>query len=66
MSEEESVRDIKEVKIDITELVKFLNKNADKISKIYYFQDDKLSLLNEGNTTDLKGAVSGFNLVEVK
>jgi CRISPR-associated protein Csh2 len=65
-SEDESVRDIKEVALDITELVKFLNENSDKISKLHYFADEKLKLVLSGNKVDFKEAFGGFSLNEVK
>lgn len=65
-SEDESVRDIKEVTLDITELVKFLNKNSDKISKLHYFADEKLKLVLDGNKVGFKEAFDGFSLNEVK
>ncbi|URZ15122.1 type I-B CRISPR-associated protein Cas7/Csh2 [Clostridium felsineum] len=64
--EEESVRDIKEVSLDITELIHFLYKNKDRISKLYYFADEKLKLIIDGNKVDFKEAFSSFTLNEVK
>lgn len=65
-SEEESVRDIKEVSLDITELVQFLGKNKDRISKLHYFADEKLKLILDGNKVDFKEAFGSFALNEVK
>ncbi|OBR96934.1 hypothetical protein CLRAG_01590 [Clostridium ragsdalei P11] len=65
-SEDESVRDIKEITLDITELVEFLNKNKDRIFKLHYFADEKLKLILNGKTVNFKEAFSSFPLNEVK
>ena len=65
-SEDESVRDIKEVTLDITELVEFLNKNKDRIFKLHYFVDEKLKLVLNKKKVNFKEAFDGFSLNEVK
>lgn len=63
---EEKPRDIKDVQLDITELVRFLERHKDLISKIYYFKHDDLCLIFEGNIIeDIKEALKSFQLEEV-
>lgn len=65
-SNDESVRDIKEVKLDVTELKKFLIKHKDRIFKLNYFADEKLNILIDGNKVTFEEAFSEFELNEVK
>lgn len=65
-SADESVRDIKEVTLDVTELSAFLKKNKDKILNIYYFADEKLSILSDNKNVGFKEAFTDFSLIEVK
>lgn len=53
----ESIRDIKECALDISELVETLNKNKEKINKIYYFVDKNLELKVNGEIKTLKDAL---------
>lgn len=64
--EEESIRDIKECALDVTELRNFLVKNAERIEAVYYFYDDKLALQVNGEKTAFNEAFGDFTLVEVK
>lgn len=63
--ENESIRDIKEVTLDVEELQKFLSKNKDKIECIHYFADDKLKVKAEEGMCTMKEALKGFTLKEV-
>jgi len=47
--EDEKLRDISEVKIDITELINKLKTNKDKILSIDYLSDERVKFLNNGN-----------------
>lgn len=62
---DEAIRDISEVKIDITNLIKALNKYKDKIEKIRIKTDDRVSLIMEGNEIDIKSALSNFVIEEL-
>ncbi|WP_207652191.1 type I-B CRISPR-associated protein Cas7/Csh2 [Clostridium oryzae] len=64
--EEESIRDIKECALDVTELRNFLVKNAERIEAMYYFYDDKLELQVNGEKATFNEAFGDFTLVEVK
>lgn len=63
--EVESVRDIKEVTLNLEELQQFLNKNRDKIKCIHYFKDDRLKIKGVNGISDLTEILKGFELVEV-
>jgi CRISPR-associated protein Csh2 len=62
---DEAIRDISEVKIDITELIETLTKHADKIEKIRFKCDDRVKFIKDGQDIDIKIAFSGFSLVEL-
>ncbi|GBF10028.1 type I-B CRISPR-associated protein Cas7/Csh2 [Tepidibacillus sp. HK-1] len=62
----ENIRDIKEVSLDITDLVSLLNKNKSKIDKIYYFIDERLEIKAADTVGKLSEVLNGFELVEVK
>ncbi|MFZ5997251.1 MAG: type I-B CRISPR-associated protein Cas7/Csh2 [Nitrospirota bacterium] len=61
-STSESIRDISEVKIDITNLIKALNDNKDKIEKIKLKVDDRITFTKDGTDTDMKSALSSFTI----
>jgi CRISPR-associated protein Csh2 len=46
---DEEIRDISEVQLDVTELARALESNRDKIDKISYAVDERLSLVKDGN-----------------
>lgn len=62
---EEAIRDISEVKIDITNLVKILGEHKDKIEKIRLKIDDRINFTKDGVDTDIKSALSGFNIEDI-
>lgn len=62
----ESIRDIKEFDLNIKELVEFLNKNKDRISKIHYFIDEKLQLTIDDRKCSLSEALNEITLEEIK
>ncbi|URA11174.1 type I-B CRISPR-associated protein Cas7/Csh2 [Thermospira aquatica] len=61
----ESIRDISEVKIDITKLVEILNSYKDKIEKIRLKVDDRVTFIANGTDVDLKSALSAFTIEEL-
>lgn len=61
----ESIRDIKEVTLDIEELQEFLNKNKDRIKCIHYFADDRLEIKTKEGICTMKDALKGFTLKEI-
>lgn len=63
--EDEAIRDISDVKIDITELVKILDNNNDKIEKIRYKVDDRVSLIKDDINIGLKDALRNFAIEEL-
>lgn len=62
---DEAIRDISEVKIDITELLNTLDKYKERIEKIRIKVDDRVKFLKNGGEIDLKSALSGFTVEEL-
>lgn len=62
---DESLRDITDLKIDITELTNTLKKHADKIEKIRFKVDDRVSLIQNDKPVQTKDAFSGIPLEEL-
>lgn len=62
----ENIRDINELSIDISELVKFLDENKKDIKTIHYFVDEKLELKANDSEVELKEALRNFNLEEIR
>lgn len=63
--EDEKIRDISQFKIDITNLVKALEENKDKIERIKYKIDERLNLIKDGKDIKITEALSQFNLQEL-
>lgn len=61
----EEIRDISEVKIDITNLVKSLSNHKDKIEKIRLKVDDRIIFIKDGTDTDMKSALSNFSIEDI-
>ncbi|AYO29333.1 type I-B CRISPR-associated protein Cas7/Csh2 [Biomaibacter acetigenes] len=57
---DEEIRDIKDGRLDITELIKALKLHKDAIERINYKADERLTLILEGKEICLKEALSGF------
>jgi CRISPR-associated protein Csh2 len=55
---EESIRDISEVKIDITNLVKALNEHKDRIKKIKIKTDERIAFIKDGQDVTIKNVLS--------
>lgn len=62
---DEAIRDISDVKVDLTPLVNKLNQHNDKIKKIRYKQDDRISLLFNGNELRLNEILNNFSIEEL-
>ncbi|MFN3699469.1 MAG: type I-B CRISPR-associated protein Cas7/Csh2, partial [Dictyoglomus sp.] len=63
--EDEKIRDISQFKIDITNLVKALEENKDKIERIKYKIDERLNLIKDGKDIKITEALSQFDLQEL-
>jgi CRISPR-associated protein Csh2 len=62
---DEEIRDIKDGRLNITELIKALELHKDAIERINYKIDERVTLILEGKETCLKEALSGFNAFEL-
>jgi len=62
---DEEIRDISEVKIDITELVNTLTNNKDKIEKARYKVDDRVVLVKDGQDVSIQDVLSDLTLEEL-
>lgn len=62
---DEEIRDISEIKIDITNIVNTINKYKDKIEKIRFKVDDRVKCVKNGEIVDLKDVLEGFPLEEL-
>lgn len=61
---DEAIRDISEVKIDITDLVNSLNKYNDKIDKIRYKSDERVNYILNNELKKFEKAIENFNKEE--
>lgn len=61
---DEAIRDISEVKIDITDLANSLNKHKDKIDKIRYKSDERVNYILNNELKKFEEAISDFNREE--
>lgn len=59
---DEALRDITDLQLDITALINALSASKDKISAIKLKADDRVTFVLNGQTSDLKTALSGFNV----
>jgi len=62
---DEAIRDISEVKIDITELIKTLTKHKDKIEKIRFKCDDRAKFIKDGHDVNINTAFSEISIEEL-
>lgn len=62
---DEEIRDIKDGKLDITELVNALKAHKDAIEKINYKVDERVILVSDEVEVSIKEALAGFNLSEL-
>lgn len=58
----EAIRDISEVKIDITNLVKALNNHKDRIEKIKLKADERIAFIKDEQGVAIKDALSGLTV----
>jgi CRISPR-associated protein, CT1132 family len=58
--EDEELRDIKDGKIEIKELVESLNANKDKISSVRYVADERAVFSLNGEVCDIDDVLKGF------
>lgn len=63
--EDEKIRDISQVKIDITELIKVFTENKDKIEKIRYKVDERVNLVLNGKEISLIESLKDFKVEEL-
>jgi len=61
---DEAIRDISEVKVDITQLVNTLAKCSGKIEKLRYKVDDRVVLVKEGGIISISSAFTNLTLQE--
>ena len=61
---DEAIRDISDVKIDVTELIETLKKHSDKIKKIRFKSDDRTKYVKAGQDLDIRTAFNRFELEE--
>jgi len=62
---DEEIRDIKDGKLDITELVDALNRHKRAIEKINYKVDERVILMLNGKEISVQDALAGFNAEEL-
>ncbi|WP_434631486.1 type I-B CRISPR-associated protein Cas7/Csh2 [Thermoanaerobacterium thermosaccharolyticum] len=60
--EDEELRDIKDGKIEIKELVESLNANKDKISAVRYVADERVVFSLNGDVCDIDDMLKGFSV----
>jgi len=63
--EDEAIRDISEVSLDLTELVASLSKYRDKIERVEYKLDERVKITSNGNETTLFNLLDEFKLQEL-
>jgi CRISPR-associated protein Csh2 len=66
IEKQESVRDIKEVSLEIKELVDFINDNKDRIKTVHYFADKKLNIIVNGNASKFEEAFKNIKLSKIE
>lgn len=59
---DESIRDISEIKIDLTELIQILEKNEGNIEKIKIKADDRVGFLVKGAEKPILDSLKGFQI----
>lgn len=63
--EDEKIRDIKDFKIDITELIDILKENKDKIESIEYIWDKRLNLVCDGEPFNFESEELPFKKINL-
>lgn len=59
---EKEIRDISDLKIDITNLIKALNEHKGKIEKIRLKVDERVSFVSNGQDVKIENALNGFTV----
>lgn len=62
--EDEKLRDISQVKIDVSEVSRTLEENREKIEKVRYKLDERLKLVRDGKEISIKEIAHGLSLEE--
>lgn len=62
---DEAIRDISEVKVEITNLVNALNANKDKIEKIRLIVDERIKFVKDNQDITIKNALSGITVEDL-
>jgi len=63
---DEEIRDIADLKVDITNLVNTLNTNKDKIEKIKLIVDERIKLVKDKQEILIKNTLKNFNIEDLK
>jgi len=64
--EDEKIRDISQIKIDISDLLKVIEENRNMIEKIKYKVDERLSLLMNNNEVKIPEVLSKFDQIDLE
>lgn len=64
-SEEESIRDIFEYRLDMTRLQQYLLTARNKIQKILYYADTDLQLVSDGRSITIEECFDGFEIAKL-
>lgn len=62
---DESIRDISDFKLDVTDLIRVLNQNKERIEKIRLKVDDRVQLVKEGSEIDIRTSFDNINIEEL-
>ncbi|HOL21319.1 MAG TPA: type I-B CRISPR-associated protein Cas7/Csh2 [bacterium] len=62
---DEELREIAEIRLDLTELAKVLEKNKNKILKVRYLKDDDLQIVKDGNPMEIDTLVDGVEFEKI-
>lgn len=65
-TDDSSLRDITECRLDVTNLKKYLEEKQKDIKKIYYFVDDVLQLSNAGGSISMEEVLDKFDVEKVE
>jgi len=65
VNSEESLRSIEECALECGRLKEYLNKNRELISKVYYFKDEELKILVNGEESSINNVLEGFKTIEL-
>lgn len=59
---DEAIRSITDLKVDITNLIKALSDHKDKIEKIRLKVDERVCLIKDGDICDINNVLTGFSV----